>query len=87
MLLVFVMYNFYIMVLQSLWAITPKGIKEAKNIFDIKKGVDLGFGKGNSEKREMGFEYFEDSVEIEVSQLGDSSPDKNQTQNDTFEKV
>jgi hypothetical protein len=75
------------MVLQSLWAITPKGVKEAKNIFDIKKGKDLGFGKGQVEKREMGFEYFEDSVEIEVSQLGDISQEKEQTSSDTFEEV
>jgi hypothetical protein len=70
-----------------MWRVTPKGVKEAKNIFDIKKGVDLGFSKENVEKKEMGFEYFEDSVEIEVSQLGDSSMDHSRNAEESFEKV
>ena len=70
-----------------MWRITPKGLKEAKNIFDIKKGIDLGFTKENAEKKEMGFEYFEDSVEIEVSQLGDISQDKDKTIDESFESV
>ena len=86
-LLIFVMYNFYIFVLQSMWRITPKGLKEAKNIFDIKKGIDLGFTKENAEKKEMVFEYFEDSVEIEGSQLGDISQDKDKTIDESFESV
>ena len=83
-LLIFVMYNFYIFVLQSMWKVTSKGQKEAKHIFDIKKGKDLGFGAQNVEKKEMGFEYFEDSVEIEVSQLGESSKDNTE---ESFESV
>ena len=86
-LLIFVMYNFYIFVLQSMWRITPKGLKEAKNIFDIKKGIDLGFTKENAEKKEIVFEYFEDSVEFDVSQLGDISQDKDKTIDESFESV
>ena len=71
--LVFVMYNFYVIVLQSMWRITKKGSKEAKNIFNIKKGMDLGFTENNVEKKEMGFEYFEDSIEIEVSKIESDS--------------
>ena len=67
-----------------MWRITPKGVKEAKHIFDIKKGKDLGFASQNVEKKEMGFEYFEDSVEIEVSQLGESSKDETE---ESFESV
>ena len=70
-----------------MWRITPKGMKEAKHIFDIKKGVDLQFSNQNVEKKEMGLEYFEDSVEVEVSQLGESSKDGDQTMEESFESV
>jgi hypothetical protein len=67
-----------------MWRITPKGYKEAKNIFNIKKGHDLELGKSSINKREMGFEYFEDSVEIEVSQIED---DSKETGNESVEQV
>lgn len=70
-----------------MWRVTPKGYKEAKNIFNVKKGLDLGFDSNDSEKREVGFEYFEDSVEVEVSQLGDSSQDKDRTFDDSTDSV
>ena len=81
------MYNFYVYVLQSMWRITPKGYKEAKNIFNVKKSLDLGFDSQNIEKKEIGFEYFEDSVEVEVSQLGEVSQDKDQTFDESTENV
>lgn len=63
LLFVLIMYNFYIMTLQSMWRITPKGFDEAKNIFDIKRpGVmDLKYPGADNE-----LDYFKDSIKVEV---------------------
>lgn len=75
-LMVFVIYNFYVIVLQVMWKVTPKGLKEAKKIFNI--------DNEESANKKIGFEYFEDNLEVEItSQANNQDPvDKSQRRKD-----
>ena len=67
LLFILALYNFYIIVLQTMWKITPKGFEEAKNIFDIKQPGMLQFknelGVG---ERDHELDYFRDTVKVEI---------------------
>lgn len=62
LLFVLAMYNFYIITLQAMWRITPKGFDEAKNIFDIKRPGVMDFKHAGDNE----LDYFKDSIKVEV---------------------
>lgn len=72
-----------------MWRVTKKGRKEAKNIFDIKNGMDLDFSSQNIEQKNLGFEYFKDSVEVEVSKISEDSKEETEESfdNTSFQSV
>ena len=89
LLFVLVMYNFYIITLQFMWKITPKGFEEAKNIFDIKRpGVmdfkqRVGLSVGDNE-----LDYFKESVKVEVVSEPERKTDESfETYKDSDEDV
>ena len=67
LLFILAMYNFYILVLQNMWRITPKGFDEAKNIFDIKRPGMIDFKNSpDLGARDNELDYFKDSVKVQI---------------------
>ena len=72
--MVFVIYNFYVIILQRMWKINKKGMKEAKKIFnhDIEE----------EDSKKAGYEYFQDNIEVEISKTNNDSINKSQRRKD-----